>query len=58
MSIATKCTCGHSMNGYCQERIKECMNLIRPTTLQNWKINKGFEEGYRYAIERLQRHSS
>lgn len=29
MSIATKCTCGHSLSGICLESIKECENLYR-----------------------------
>jgi cobyrinic acid a,c-diamide synthase len=40
MSIATKCTCSRSLNGYCQERIEECRNLIKNTTSQVVTINK------------------
>lgn len=28
MSIATKCTCGHSLNGVCASSVKECNQLI------------------------------
>lgn len=30
MSIATKCTCGYSINGFCTSSIIECKNLIKP----------------------------
>jgi hypothetical protein len=29
MSIATKCICGHSISGYCLERVKKCMLIHR-----------------------------
>lgn len=30
MSIATKCTCGYSIGGFCTSSIIECKNLIKP----------------------------
>jgi len=29
MSIATKCTCGHSVSGICLSRIEQCVNIIK-----------------------------
>ena len=34
MSIASKCSCGYSVNGYCQENIKECINKCNPQLME------------------------
>lgn len=34
MSIATKCTCGHSLTGVCTSSVKECNQLIMEKTTQ------------------------
>lgn len=30
MSIATKCTCQKSVNGYCNDKIEDCQQRIKP----------------------------
>lgn len=30
MSIATKCTCQKSLNGYCNDKIEECQQRLHP----------------------------